>query len=199
MLPVIFCLLWCFQALFRALALLRRTTFPYYFLIIQRGFSFLFFPSLLSRDAGLHFLLCFSVFKCSVLQVTFRSHLLCQFFWAKSITFQTPSKAEKFCGLQDPFVSRVSFCMQSIHTRLRSEWLFVQELVRTEWWKSAETLFFTSDVSLTPPNPYLMACCSCRALFLLRDRQRFTFGSMTECYTRARFCTENCLLSITEL
>lgn len=199
MLPVIFCLLWCFQASLRALALLRRTTFPYYFLIIQRGFSFLFFPSLLSRDAGLHFLLCFSVFKCSVLQVTFQSHLLCQFFWAKSITFQTPSKAEKFCGLQDPFVSRVSFCMQSIHTRLRSEWLFVQELVRTEWWKSAETLFFTSDVSLTPPNPYLVACCSCRALFLLRDRQRFTFGNMTECYTRARFCTENCLLSITEL
>ena len=109
-----------------------------------------------------------------------------------------PSKAEKFCGLQDPFVSRVSFCMQSIHTRLGSEWLFVQELVRTEQWKSAETLFFTSDVSLTPPNPYLMTCYSCTAL-ALGDRQRFTSGSITKHYTLLQFCTENCLLFITVL
>lgn len=116
----------------------------------------------------------------------------------ETITSQTPSKAEKFCALQDPFVSHVSFCMQSIHTRLGSEWLFVQELVRTQQWKSAEILFFASDVSLTPPNPYLMACCSCKAL-LVRDRQGFTFGKVTKCYILLRFCTENCVLSITVL
>lgn len=72
------------------------------------------------------------------------------------VTSQIPSKAEKFCGPQDPFVSLVSSCMQSIPTRLGSERLFVPELVRTERWKAAERLFFTSFVLLTPPNPYLM-------------------------------------------
>lgn len=178
--------------------LLQRTTFPYYFWVIQRVFSSLFYPSLLNRDAGVHSLLCFSVFKYSLLPITFWSHLLSQSLWVESITVQTPSKAEKFCGLQDPFVSYVSFCMQSIHTRLCSEWLFVQELVRTEQWKSAETLFFISDVSLTPPNPYLMTCCSCRAL-ALRNRQRFTFGNIIKHYIIMQFCTENCLLFITVL
>lgn len=130
----------------------------------------------------------FSVFKYSVLPITLWSHLLSQSLWVESITFQTPSKAEKFWGLQDPFVSHVSFCMPSIHTRLGSEWLFVQELVRTEPWKSAERLFFTSDVSLTPPNPYLMACCSWGAL-VFRDRQRFTSGNITRSYILLWFCT----------
>lgn len=82
--------------------------------------------------------------------------------------------------------------MQSIHTRLGSEWLFVQDPVRTEQLKSSETLFFTSDVSLTLPNLYLMTCCSCRALSM-RDRQRFTSGSITKHYILLQFCTENCL------
>lgn len=138
----------------------------------------------------MHFLLYFSVFKYSVLPITFWSHLPSQCLRVEFITSQTPSKAEKFCGLQDPFVSHVSFCMQSIHTRLGSEWLFVQELVRTEQWKSAAMLFFTSDVSLTPPNPYLMTCCSCRAL-ALKDRQRFTSGNISKCYILIQFCTEN--------
>ena len=62
--------------------------------------------------------------------------------------------------------------------------------MRTEQLKSAETLFVTSDVSLTPPNPYLMTCCSCRAL-AMRDRQRFTSGSIRKRYVLLQFCTEN--------
>lgn len=152
------CLFQCLHAyLGFCLGLLQRPLF----LIISELFRV--FSSLpLNRDAGMHFPLCFPVFKHSALPITFWSHLLSQSFWVQFVTSQMPSKAEKFCELQDPFVSRVSFCMQSIPTRLGSERLFVRELVRTECWKAAERLFLTSLVLLTPPNPYLMTCCTWR-------------------------------------
>lgn len=120
---------WLFAACFDAYkhylglcwTLLHRITFSSYFLVAQRAFSSLLFPFLLSRDTGVCFLLYFPVLKYSVLPITFWSHLLSQFFWVETITSRTPSKAEKFCRLQDPFFSHVSFCMQSIHTRLGSE------------------------------------------------------------------------------
>lgn len=75
---------WLFAACFNAYklcwALLQRITFSSYFLVAQRAFSSLLFPSLLSRDTGVCFLLYFLVLKYSVLPITFWSHLLSQFF-----------------------------------------------------------------------------------------------------------------------
>lgn len=173
-----------FRALFGAVA---EITFLYYFWVIQSTFL-----PLLNRDAGVHSPLCFPVFKHSVLPITFCSHLLSQSLWVKSVTSQTPSW--KVLWATGSFCCLCLFLYAKHSYRLGSERPFVRELMRTECWKPAERLFFISVVSLTPPNPYLMTCCSWRD-----ERQRFASGNIRKLYILLQLCTENCLLFIAVL